>query len=378
MSSSDHVQNGKLIVPPDRARQVGSVIEAARSPVRPVLHLQSNILMVFVVAAGMVGLIWFAGQVSTQSPGLTGADQVGSGIIVRSELHDIWLPAPFTDSSQEAVKTYEELQRFLDSRCERGLWYAVTIRGHLAGGSFEDITFVRQPYQQPGLFPEFTGILAIARRALSGEIDDDFSVASVHILAEECVAREPREAMAELLGHPHAGVDSECAHAGAGYERAASSITPFVPIPSSGSRLVLAHISGNLKRVESTTSRIQDSSATVGTHMMYRSVLKNIASILTVGIGTMVAHGAEPPKTTTEQDIVYTKAGSVELKLDLARPAEGNGPFPAVIVIHGGAWRQGNKADVRPILPQFAQRGYVAISPQYRFCPKDAVPRADS
>ena len=87
-----------------------------------------------------------------------------------------------------------------------------------------------------------------------------------------------------------------------------------------------------------------------------------------------VASGAEPPKTTTEQDIVYTKAGSAELKLDLARPAEGDGPFPAVVVIHGGAWRQGNKADVRPILPQFAQRGYVAISPQYRFCPKDAFP----
>jgi acetyl esterase/lipase len=108
--------------------------------------------------------------------------------------------------------------------------------------------------------------------------------------------------------------------------------------------------------------------------MIRRAVFGMGAAILIFGIGSMVAGGAEPPKTTSEQDIVYTKAGSEELKLDLVRPADGDGPFPAVVVIHGGAWRQGNKADVRPILPQFAQRGYVAISPQYRFSPKVAFP----
>ena len=43
------------------------------------------------------------------------------------------------------------------------------------------------------------------------------------------------------------------------------------------------------------------------------------------------ARGADGPaaKVMTENDIVYTKAGGTELKLDLARPAEGDGPFPA-------------------------------------------------
>jgi acetyl esterase/lipase len=108
--------------------------------------------------------------------------------------------------------------------------------------------------------------------------------------------------------------------------------------------------------------------------MVYRSTLEKSAAILILWASSVSAQGAEPPKTATEQDIVYTKAGSVELKLDLARPAEGDGPFPAVVVIHGGAWRGGNKADMRPMLPQFAQRKFVAISPQYRFCPKDAFP----
>jgi acetyl esterase/lipase len=79
-------------------------------------------------------------------------------------------------------------------------------------------------------------------------------------------------------------------------------------------------------------------------------------------------------KVTVQNDVAYGKAGDTELKLDLARPAEGDGPFPAVLVIHGGAWRQGNKADMRPALTEFARRGYVAVSPQYRFCPKETFP----
>jgi acetyl esterase/lipase len=78
-------------------------------------------------------------------------------------------------------------------------------------------------------------------------------------------------------------------------------------------------------------------------------------------------------KITTANDIVYTKVGDAELKLDLAAP-EGDGPFPALLVIHGGGWRGGNKADVRPLLAECARRGYVAISPQYRFCPKETFP----
>ena len=62
------------------------------------------------------------------------------------------------------------------------------------------------------------------------------------------------------------------------------------------------------------------------------------------------------------------------MKLDIARPAGKDGVFPAVFVIHGGAWRAGNKADVRPILGEFTKRGYVAVSPQYRFCPKNVFP----
>ena len=86
------------------------------------------------------------------------------------------------------------------------------------------------------------------------------------------------------------------------------------------------------------------------------------------------AQGADEPRETTAFDLVYSRVDGTELKLDLARPAEGRGPFPAIIVIHGGAWRGGSKDSNRGLLLQLARQGYVAISPQYRFCPEVPFP----
>jgi len=86
------------------------------------------------------------------------------------------------------------------------------------------------------------------------------------------------------------------------------------------------------------------------------------------------ADAAKAAAVTTAHDLVYTRVADQDLKLDLAWPEAGTGPFPAIFVIHGGAWRAGDKAQHRDLLGRFARRGYVAISPQYRFCPKDVFP----
>ncbi len=86
------------------------------------------------------------------------------------------------------------------------------------------------------------------------------------------------------------------------------------------------------------------------------------------------ASPAGDPKIATVYDIPYSRANSIELRLDIAHPAGGEGPFPAVVVLYGGAWRVGNKWGNRPTLIEFARRGYVAIAPQYRHCPRDVFP----
>lgn len=104
------------------------------------------------------------------------------------------------------------------------------------------------------------------------------------------------------------------------------------------------------------------------------AVVLDVFLFLATALAHPRARADEPPKVATEFDLVYAKAGDTELKLDLARPAGDSGRYPGVLVIHGGAWRGGSKDQMRGALSEFAQHGYVAISPQYRFCPKETFP----
>jgi len=86
------------------------------------------------------------------------------------------------------------------------------------------------------------------------------------------------------------------------------------------------------------------------------------------------AHAGQPEPFPIQRDIVYGKVDGVNLKLDLAKPPTGDGPFPLVVCIHGGAWRMGNKAGYHKKIADFAKGGYVAATVEYRFCPQHKFP----
>lgn len=106
---------------------------------------------------------------------------------------------------------------------------------------------------------------------------------------------------------------------------------------------------------------------------MKRTCVRNLLGLVILACVEMPAC-ADEPEIKKDYDVVYKTVGGRELKLDVASPAEGEGPFPAVIAIHGGAWRAGKKEDTRQVIEMFARQGYVAMSPQYRFCPDDKFP----
>lgn len=62
-------------------------------------------------------------------------------------------------------------------------------------------------------------------------------------------------------------------------------------------------------------------------------------------------------------------------KLDLYWPAEGNGPFPVILVIHGGAFMGGDKRDIQltPMLEALG-RGYAVVSMNYRMSGEAVFP----
>lgn len=83
---------------------------------------------------------------------------------------------------------------------------------------------------------------------------------------------------------------------------------------------------------------------------------------------------AADPEIEFQRDIEYGQAGGESLKLNLSIPKGGTGRLPAVVVIHGGAWRAGDRAGHDELTRRLAGEGYVAATVGYRFCPKHVFP----
>jgi acetyl esterase/lipase len=78
---------------------------------------------------------------------------------------------------------------------------------------------------------------------------------------------------------------------------------------------------------------------------------------------------------TTQTDITYAKVGDRELQVDMCSP-EGDGPFPAIVFIHGGGWRGGARQGYRGAIVAAARRGYVAVTVTYRLTDPDKEGKA--
>lgn len=72
------------------------------------------------------------------------------------------------------------------------------------------------------------------------------------------------------------------------------------------------------------------------------------------------------PKIDT--DIVYSRAGGEEIKMDIYSPpnVKPGDKLPAVVVIHGGAWISGSRKDMVAMATGLAENGFVAANIEYR------------
>lgn len=73
-------------------------------------------------------------------------------------------------------------------------------------------------------------------------------------------------------------------------------------------------------------------------------------------------------------DLPYATISPTQ-KLDIYWPAEGNGPFPVIMSIHGGAFMGGDKRDLQlmPML-EATKRGYAVVSINYRLSGEATFP----
>jgi acetyl esterase/lipase len=83
-----------------------------------------------------------------------------------------------------------------------------------------------------------------------------------------------------------------------------------------------------------------------------------------------------PDTVSVERNIEYGKGGDMSLKLDLYSPKEHSQPLPAVIFIHGGAWKSGYRQMYHYYCTKFAEHGYVAATISYRLISDGPFPAA--
>ena len=83
-----------------------------------------------------------------------------------------------------------------------------------------------------------------------------------------------------------------------------------------------------------------------------------------------------PDGVTWEPNVEYSNPDDQHLQLDIARPSKGDGPLPAILLIHGGGFRAGTRQGYDNLCMRLAQQGYVAATVTYRLAPKYQFPAA--
>lgn len=76
------------------------------------------------------------------------------------------------------------------------------------------------------------------------------------------------------------------------------------------------------------------------------------------------------------KNVEYKNVDSISLQLDLYKLKTLKSPAPAMIFIHGGAWRSGERSDYLPYLIDYAKKGYVTITVSYRLVKTAIFPAA--
>jgi len=72
------------------------------------------------------------------------------------------------------------------------------------------------------------------------------------------------------------------------------------------------------------------------------------------------------------RDVVYARVGEKSLLMDIYSPENSTGPLPAVMYIHGGGWRRGDKRQETPL--PLIPHGYVVASVNHRFSQEAIFP----
>lgn len=159
--------------------------------------------MAILLTAAVVGLAEVDSLSAGRGPESEPPEPPGSGTVIDAEVLQVWIPETFAKVAtrqprSHVIRAHEDLRRSLDDLDERGLWYAVTIRGQQVNGAYVDMSFIRHPYDDPQHFQEAMLVLARASGTPGCEDAGCFSTASVRVISDELSRQGPAWLIARL------------------------------------------------------------------------------------------------------------------------------------------------------------------------------------
>jgi acetyl esterase len=81
---------------------------------------------------------------------------------------------------------------------------------------------------------------------------------------------------------------------------------------------------------------------------------------------SLMISGVTATAAQVRADIEYARVNGISLRMDASVP-DGDGPFPAAIIVHGGGWVSGDrKTNVQPLFEPLSEAGFAWFSISYR------------
>ncbi len=90
----------------------------------------------------------------------------------------------------------------------------------------------------------------------------------------------------------------------------------------------------------------------------------------------VVADPEIPKDVAVKKNIVFKRAGTHSLTLDIFYPTKKKKNTPAVLLIFGGGWRSGDKTHNYAMATELAKQGFVAVTADYRLSLEAPYPAA--
>src|ERR1041385_9059131 len=104
------------------------------------------------------------------------------------------------------------------------------------------------------------------------------------------------------------------------------------------------------------------------------SLVKSSCTLIILLAALTAGFARSQDSILVQNDIEFANPDDQHLLLDMASPKDGKGPFPAILCIHGGGFRAGDRHGYDGLIKKLAERGYVAVTVEYRLSPKFQFP----